>query len=57
MQRFYAAHIVRTMFVNYVRDTLNQVMVTFAYGQHKFKTSAKNVSITRKHPIILRYLR
>jgi hypothetical protein len=36
------------MFVSYVRETLKQIMVTFAYGQHKFTTSAKCVSIISK---------
>jgi hypothetical protein len=48
MQDFYAAHIVHLMFVNYVRETLKQIMVTFAYRQHKFTTSAQIVSINSK---------
>jgi hypothetical protein len=45
------------MFVSYARETLNQVMVTFAYGQHKFTATAKCVSIISKTMVKTQCLR
>ncbi len=46
---FYAVHIVRKMFVNYFHETLKQIMVTSAYGQHELSMSTQFVSILSKH--------